>query len=73
MAILYKDLLICVLYNDTADSSECLTSNVWLMGEELMGGLGGRKYSACIIPLGYKPESGVFDPMSLCNYVPRVD
>ena len=37
MGSIHKDLLICVLYNDTANSSECLMSNVWLMGEEFMG------------------------------------
>jgi len=41
MASVHKDLLICVVYDDTADSSDCLMSNVWLMGEKLMGGLGG--------------------------------
>ena len=38
-------------------------SNVWLMGEELVG---IRKYNGCIISCGYKPEvrgfeSGSFD------------
>ena len=37
MASVHKDLLICVLYNDTFNSSECLMSNVWLMGKKLMG------------------------------------
>ena len=41
MASVHEDLLICVLYNDTANSSDCLMSNVWLMGEELLGGWGG--------------------------------
>ena len=38
MAGVQKGLLICVLYNDTANSLDCLMSNVWLMGDELMGG-----------------------------------
>ena len=37
MASLQKGLLICVLYNDTANSLDCLMSSVWLMGDELMG------------------------------------
>jgi len=37
MASVHKDLLICVLCKDTAKSSDCLMSNVWLMGDELIG------------------------------------
>ena len=37
MAGVQKGLLICVLYNDTANSSDCLMSSVWLMGDELKG------------------------------------
>jgi len=58
MGSVHKDLLNCVLYNDTAESSYCLMSNVWLMGDNLMG---GRKYNGCLIPCGYKPEGCGFD------------
>ena len=37
MARVHKGLLICVLHNGTANSSDYLMSNVWLMGDELMG------------------------------------
>jgi len=37
MAIIHKNLTICVLHNETANSSDCLMSNVWLMGDELRG------------------------------------
>jgi hypothetical protein len=29
--------VICVLYSDTANCSDCLMSNVWLMGDRFMG------------------------------------
>jgi len=58
MARVHNDLLICVLYNDTENSSDCLMSNVWLMGEDLFG---GRKYKGCIISLDYKTEICGFD------------
>jgi hypothetical protein len=32
-----QGLVICVLYSDTANSSDCLMSNVWLVGDGLMG------------------------------------
>ena len=54
MGSVHKDLLICVLYKHTANSSDGIMSNVWLMGDDLMG---GRKYKGCIISFGYKPES----------------
>jgi len=37
MARLHTGLLICVLYNDTANSSNCSMSKVWLMSDELIG------------------------------------
>ena len=37
-ASLYMNLQVCVLCNDTANSSGCLMANMWLMGDELMGG-----------------------------------
>ena len=37
MAGVQKGLLICVLYNDTANSSDRLMSDMWLMGDELKG------------------------------------
>ena len=58
MGSLQKGLLICVLYNDSANSSDCLMVKVWLMGDELMG---GRKYNGCVISFGYKIEGKVFD------------
>jgi len=58
MGSLHKHLLICVLYNDTANCSDCLMLNMWWMGEELVG---RRKYKGCIILFGYKPESRGFD------------
>ena len=64
MAILQKGLLICVLYNDSANSSDCLMSSVWLMGDELMG---GRKYNGCVISFGHKPENRGFD-FRLCHW-----
>jgi hypothetical protein len=36
MASVLKDLLICVLYSDTANSSDCVMSNVWLVDDGLM-------------------------------------
>jgi len=37
MGIIHKDLLICVLCNDSANSSDCLMANMWLMSDELRG------------------------------------
>jgi hypothetical protein len=53
-----KCFVICVLYKDTANNSDCLMSNVWLMGDELMG---GRKSNDCLIPFGYNTERRGFD------------
>jgi hypothetical protein len=58
MASLHKGLRIYVLYKDSANSSDCLVSNVWLMFDELMM---GRKCNGCIISFGYKPEGSGFD------------
>jgi len=55
MGIIHKDLLICVLCNDTANNLDCLMLNVWLMGDELMGRM---KYNGYIISFGYKTVSG---------------
>ena len=38
VASLHKGLLIGVLQNDSANSSECLMANVWLMSENLVEG-----------------------------------
>jgi len=51
MARVHKDRIFCVLYNDTANSSYCLMSNVWLMDIDLIG---RRKYKGCIISFDYK-------------------
>jgi len=37
MESLYKYLLICDVYNDTAKRSDCLMSNMWLMSDEVKG------------------------------------
>jgi hypothetical protein len=37
MASLHSNLLMCVSHYDTASSSDCLLSNVWLMSDELVG------------------------------------
>jgi len=37
MASVHKDLFICVVCNGTANSSDYLMTNVWLMSEKLMG------------------------------------
>jgi len=58
MASIHKYLLICGLYKDTAYSSDCLMSNVWLMGDEFIG---GRRNNSCIISFGYKSEGRIFE------------
>ena len=58
MGSVHKDLLICVLYNDTANYSDCLMSNVWLMGDDFID---RSTYNGCIISCGYKPEGRRFD------------
>ena len=55
--VIYKNLLICVSQNDTANSSDRLMSNVWSMSDELMG---GRKYNGSFIPFAYKSEGRGF-------------
>jgi hypothetical protein len=37
MVSLHMNLLICVLHNDTANSSDCVMSSVYLMGGEWNG------------------------------------
>ena len=37
MESLHKYLLICDLYNDTAKTSDCLMSNMWLLSDEVKG------------------------------------
>jgi hypothetical protein len=37
IASLHTNLLMCVSHNDSANSSDCLLSNVWLMNDELVG------------------------------------
>jgi len=46
------------LYNDTANSSDCLMSNVKLISDELVG---RRKYIEYIISFGHQPEGRGFD------------
>jgi hypothetical protein len=58
MESVHKDLLICFLCNDTANSSYCLMLKLWLMADDLMV---SRKYNGCLIPCGYKPEGRGFD------------
>ena len=52
MSSLHKDSFICVLFNDTDNSSDCLMSNVWLMGDDLMG----EEICGSLIYFGSKPE-----------------
>jgi hypothetical protein len=48
MATIHKNLLICVLYKDTVNSSGRSMLNVWFMSQSLMG---EGKYDGCIISL----------------------
>jgi hypothetical protein len=59
MASLRNNLLFCDLCNDIANRSEYLISNMWLMGDELIGG--GEEIYGCVISFGYEPEVPGFD------------
>jgi len=58
MASIHSNLHTSGLYNDIVKSSDCLKSNVWLMGENLIG---GKKYNGCIISFGYESENHGFE------------